>query len=236
MPDTTTTPAATTWPPSGAVDFRALKAVAEETGNIRKALEFLVFLAPMSTDVPTTLIGKDGKITIPTGYWPVGLLDPKGVVLDNKTTDDEIKSAGHALATRKDTLSVASSLKLTVQERYKANLEALIAGQDLSAVKADAKTGEIVFDELTIPRNLDWRFLLLVRDINKATGSDVLHARVWTKTTLSDKPGETWADKGANDVDLTFDVLEDTKLGTPCRRIYGGPGFAEMLPQLGWAD
>lgn len=216
--------------------FADIKRQVNDTDEIRKSLEYILFLAAETVAVPDSIISKEGVITIPTGYWSVGPLDPKGVTIAGKTTKDEIKSGGYGRSTRVDAIAYAENVKCTVQARFKKNLESVIAGQDLSKIKPAATTGEIVWDEVSIPLSLNYRGLLLVRDINKKSGNDIVDARIWTRLSPSDKAGETIADKGARDIDLDFEVLEDESIGTPCRHVLGGKGLQEMHAQLGWAD
>lgn len=220
--------------PTTAQTFAQLKAAGDNSKRIRKALEIICALAPTTADVPKTLFDASGKITMPAGYLPVGIIDPKGIEFQTKTESDEIEGLGYATAVRVDVIGAPRSLTVTPLESMTKHMTQLMDGADYSNVTMSA-SGEIVYDEPTLPVNSEWRMLILTRDINKANGKELLDARILPRVVLSEVPSETLAAKGARSRDLTFSVLTDTVLGTPARHILGGTGMADLSGVLGWA-
>lgn len=223
--------------PSAATSFTDLMKVAESTSAVRKSLQILVFVGRKSAvTIPATpAFDAAGKITLPTGLFPLGILDPKGVELTPKTEKSEIEGYNYADPVRTDVIKITREMAVTTLEPDRAEVQELIRGMKITNKAPDATSKTVTFDEPALPADLDYVAYVLIRDINKATGSEYLDGRIFPKVSLSERGNESFTKTGAKVMELKFSCSVDPATGTPCRHILGGPGFNELASVLGYA-
>ena len=145
--------------------IEALKKKHNRTTNVRKGLNALAFLAPMTTAVPTAITDAGGALKeIPSDFLPLGLITTDGITFSADAKNEEVEALGYAEAVRSDLTGAPKSVKLTVLEPVRKTIQQLVYGIDLSQTKASKTTGEITFDEAAIPALDEYRLLLVMAD------------------------------------------------------------------------
>ena len=130
----------------------ALKKKHNRRGNVRKGLNAVAFLAPTTVDLPDALTDAGGQLKeLPAGWLPVGLLTKDGMAFSADASVEEVEALGYVESVRTDLVKAPKTVKFSVLEPYRKHLQQLVYGVDLSQVKADKDTGEIVFDEAPLP-------------------------------------------------------------------------------------
>ena len=213
--------------------FAELKNAADSPDLVRKTLEAVAFLAPMSVELPATLTDTGGKLkTLPEGYWPVGIVTKDGYSFESNTTKEEVDALGYADPVRTDITQVTKTVKFKTRESMRMNLASLVYGLDLSKIQ-QAATGEIVFDEPPLPVLTEYRLVIIGRDGPAA--EEWILGRGFPRVKLAELPGEVWGSEPIGH-EITLDVLPDDKLGTSVRRYIGGAAALKHKTALGYAQ
>ena len=200
----------------------ALKKKYNRRGNVRKGLNAVAFLAPTSVDLPDALTDAGGQLKeLPAGWLPVGLLTKDGMVFSADASVEEVEALGYV-----------ESVKFSVLEPYRKHLQQLVYGVDLSQVKADKDTGEIVFDEAPLPLLEEFRLLTIMSD--GPADDEWLVGRGFPRVKLGTIPEEAWKSSDPVQFDLELSVFSDEVLGTPCRHYLGGTGAIKHLDAIGF--
>lgn len=213
--------------------FAELKKGADNPALVRKILEGVAFLAPVSVELPAALTDAGGALKpLPAGYWPVGIITKEGYQFESDTSKEEIDALGYADPVRTDVTKVAKKIKFKTRESMRKNLASLVYGIDLSAV-TQAASGEIVFDEPSLPQFQEYRLVVIGRDGPAA--EEWILGRGYPRVKLGEIPTEVW---GSDPIghDITLDVLPDATLGTPCRHYIGGTAALKHKTSLGYSQ
>ena len=143
----------------------ALKKKHNRRGNVRKGLNAVAFLAPTTVDLPDELTDAGGQLKeLPAGWLPVGLLTKDGMAFSADASVEEVEALGYVESVRTDLVKAPKTVKFSVLEPYRKHLQQLVYGVDLSQVKANKDTGEIVFDEAPLPLLEEFRLLTIMSD------------------------------------------------------------------------
>ncbi|MBS6101826.1 MAG: hypothetical protein KH751_04325 [Actinomyces sp.] len=213
--------------------FAQLKAESDNRNLVRKTLQALAFLAPVSTGLPTALTDQAGALQeLPEGYWPIGLVTPDGYSFTADTTKEEVDALGYSQPVRSDITKVAKSVEVTVLETLKRNVQGLIRGMDMSQIKA-AASGEVTFDEPDMPAFGEYRLVIISQD--GPADAEWLIGRGYPLVKISEIPEEVWNSSDATSVKLKFDVFPDPKLGTSCRHYIAGNAALKYKDALGYS-
>lgn len=213
--------------------FPELQASAENRNLVRKILRAVAFIGDSSVEMPENLTDESGNvISLPSGWKPVGLVTPEGFTFGGETETDETPALGHASPVRKDTIGITRSVSLTALEHGRRHLLEVYFGQDLSGITPDAETGEIVWDEIDLPLDVERRLLVIGND--GAPSSNWIMGRGFPLVKLSERGEETWGAEGAVELPLSFDVFTDPDEGTPVRHYTGGLGAKANATALGF--
>ena len=214
--------------------FATLMQDADNRGLVRKVKRALGFLAPPTVDLPTALTGPDSlPIDLKTAGWlPVGIVTPDGYRFGRDVTRDEVDALGYASFIRTDVMRVARQITFNPMEFGKRNLLELRYGQDLSAVQAALDSGEITWDEVDLPVDAEWRFLVVADDGPAA--KNWIMGRGYGAVKIADSGEESWGQEGAISPEITLDVFVDDELGTPVRHYLGGTGAKASVDILGF--
>lgn len=213
--------------------FAQLKAEADNRNLVRKTLQAVAFLAPVSAELPESLTDDTGALqALPKDYWPIGLVTPDGYSFTADTTKEDVDALGYSQPVRSDITKVAKSVEVTILETLKRNVQGLIRGMDMSQIKADETTGAVVFDEPDMPTFQEFRLLIISQD--GPADSEWLIARGYPLVKIAEIPEEVWNASDANSVALKFDVFPDPELGTPCRHYIAGNAALKYKDALGY--
>ncbi len=215
-----------------ATTFDALREA--HTELIRKTLAGAVFLAPMSTALPTSLTtGASSALnTLPTGYKDLGLISKENSLSWSRDVqNNEVTSWGFSDPTRRDIVSDVTGLQFTAQETNLKTLE-LYNNVDLSAVTPDATTGEVQFAQPTRPSTRYYRAIAIGVD---GEGTDAIFvARSMPRAMVSERGAQTWSDSGELAYQMTLTATPDTTAGYSIRHYFGGPGWKSRLAAMGF--
>lgn len=213
--------------------IEALKKKHNRTTNVRKGLNALAFLAPMTMAVPVSITDAGGALKeIPADFMPLGLITTDGITFSADAKNEEVPALGYAEAVRSDLTGAPKSVKLTVLEPVRKTIQQLVYGIDLSQTKASKTTGEITFDEAAIPALDEYRLLLVMADGPAA--DEWLIGRCYPRVKLSSLPDEKWAASDAIQFDLEFSAFMDETAGTSCRHYIGGSGAIRHRDAIGF--
>lgn len=204
--------------------FAELKNTADSPSQVRKALEGVAFLAPMTADPITSLTGADGSIqALPSGYVPVGLVSKDGYSFGGSTDTAEVEALGYASPVREDITGRTREISFTAYEVFRRPLLELAYGIDLSAVEQSA-TGELTFDHPTLPEKREYRLIVIAKD--GSGDREIYRAKHFPRVTITELPEEAWSSEDAMSFEVTLKALVDDELGTSERDFLAGPGAA----------
>ncbi|MDO4243803.1 MAG: hypothetical protein Q4C85_08630 [Actinomyces sp.] len=201
--------------------------------NIRKGLNVIVFMAPRTVDLPTAITEGAGQLTeLPAGWWPVGMMTKDGFTVSTDVSIEEVEALGYLEAVRTDIVKAPRTIKFTVLEPFRKNLQELVYGVDLSALKADKTTAEVVFDEAPLPAIEELRLIAVMAD--GPADDEWIVGRGFPRVKLSTIPEEAWKPDEAVKFDLELSVFTDNEVGTPCRHYLGGTAAGRHLDAIGF--
>lgn len=214
--------------------FATLMQEADHRSLIRKVKRAVGFLAPMSVELPEAVTGADSlPIDLKAaGFLPVGIVTPDGYRFSREVEKDEVDALGYASFVRTDVLRVPRQVTCNPMQFGMKHLLELRYGTDLSEVQAALDSGEIVWDELDLPNDAEYRFLVLADD-GPATNNWIM-GRGYGAVKIADSGEETWGAEGAIAPELTLDVFVDDEIGTPVRHYLGGTGAKASVDILGF--
>jgi hypothetical protein len=210
--------------------------LSRNTDHIRKSLDGAVFIAPMTTALPTSLTsGASGALeALPTGFLDVGWVDKgDGINQGRKVDSQETESLGSAMPTRRDISKVDSTIDFTLQETKRLSLQ-LAFGVLLDPADFDATTKEVSFDEATRPDTIYYRCMVLWTDLS---GTDSIYgATLYPRVSVTDMDSIKLTDAGdAIQYKVTLTAYVDAVAGTHARHMYGGPGWMSRTTTMGWS-
>lgn len=200
---------------------------------IRKALEGSVFKADYSSAAITTLTSgaSSALVALPAGWDDLGLLSTDGVQFSRSVDTSNVSSWGFAEPTRSDITKDTTTGKILCQETKLATI-GLFLGVDVSAVLADATTGEVSIESPDIPPPLFYRLLTVSVDLGE--GGEIYIARFLPRaqvTAFDDQKQGQGDDPIAYGV--TFTPTVDSVLGYAQKHFWGGPGWMALLDDMG---
>ena len=124
--------------------IEALKKKHNKAKNVRKALNVLAFVAPLTTAVPDALTGASGAMKELSADWtPLGIFTTDGGEITPDVSVDDVDGLGYAEPVRSDLTKATKTIKLNIFELFRKEMLSLTHGIDLSQVKANATTGEV---------------------------------------------------------------------------------------------
>ena len=203
--------------------FAEIKADADSAKEVRKVLEAVAFLMPMTVELPATIFTTDKQLTtIPTGAIPIGMVTRDGYKFTTEVEKADVDAFGYSDPVRTDYIRAPRQIEFTMIQSLRKELVQFTNAVDLSAITPGAN-GEIVFDEAPIPQPDEYRLLLIGKD--GFADSEIFQGRGYGRVKLAEIPEQAWASEDPQQYPCTLDVLLDTDLGTPVRHYIGGKGF-----------
>lgn len=205
----------------------------KKTELIRKARDGSVFLAPTSSSAITSLTsgGSSDLAALPAGYEDLGWTSTDGISYGRETEVSEVRSFGSVDPTRADITSDTMTMGVTAQETKLLTLE-LYSGADLSALEADATTGEFVIEKPAVPNFRYFRVLGLFVDTDDS-GDELYVARFMPRARITEVGEQVFSD-GDDPIqyNFTFTGFEDSALGFSHAWYFGGPGWESLLDEM----
>lgn len=222
-------------------DYASLKN--KQTELIRKALDGSVFvcddLAALTaiaalTEDSATEPGTPILSDLPAGYDDLGWLTNDGAQFSRDVSTSEVTSWGSVSPTRTDVTSDTTTMSVTAQET-KLLTVGLATGADLSAITADATTGEVVIAKPSRPKSKHYRVLSLAVDNGDA--GEIYIARFLPRAKVTGYSEQSFS--GGDDPvtwGVTFTGEEDSDLGFSESWLFGGPGWQALVADMGFTE
>lgn len=214
--------------------IEALKKKHNKAKNVRKALNVLAFVAPLTTAVPDALTGASGAMKELSADWtPLGIFTTDGGEITPDVSVDDVDGLGYAEPVRSDLTKATKTIKLNIFELFRKEMLSLTHGIDLSQVKANATTGEVVFDDPLLPSIPEKRLLLVAAD--GPADDEWLMGWCFTRAKLVSMP--TISLKATDPITggLEFKAFADEAAGTACRNYYGGSAMIKHRDITGFS-
>lgn len=206
----------------------------KKTELIRKMTDGSVFVAPSTADAITSLTDTDKLLkTLPADYEDIGFTTDDGAQFSRDVTTSEITSWGRVEPTRSDITSDTTTLQIAMQETKKATI-GLYTGADMSAVTADATTGEVGIEKPASPRVRFQRVLALGVDLTDS--GELYVARFLPRAKVDDYDDQAFqsSDDEALLWSVTFKSFIDSTLGYSEKWLFGGEGWFALKSQMGF--
>ncbi|WP_226358480.1 hypothetical protein [Pseudonocardia sp. ICBG601] len=199
-----------------------------KAGNIRKVLDAVVAVAPMSAPVPETFTVAGALQELPPEYRTIGWVSKKdGYKWSRDTDSSDIESHGSVEPTRRDITKDVTGLAMTAQETSRLTLE-LSNNVDLS--EARLVDGELSYTRQVAPSTRYWRLIAIGID---GSGSDAFYViNVLPRATISEYGELTWSDEDALTYPLTWSATVDQDLKYSFRQVLAGPGFESRAADM----
>lgn len=214
--------------------IEALKKKHNKAKNVRKALNVLAFVAPLTAAVPDALTGASGAMKQLSADWtPLGIFTTDGGEITPDVSVDDVDGLGYAEPVRSDLTKATKTIKLNIFELFRKEMLSLTHGIDLSQVKANATTGEVVFDDPLLPSIPEKRLLLVAAD--GPADDEWLMGWCFTRAKLVSMP--TISLKATDPITgaLEFKAFADEDAGTACRNYYGGSAMLKHRDITGFS-
>lgn len=205
----------------------------KKTELIRKARDGSAFIAPYSSSAITAITsgGSSDLAALPAGYEDLGWTSTDGASYSRETETSDVRSFGSVEPTRSDVTSDTMTMGVTAQETKLLTLQ-LYTGADLSALEADATTGEVQIEKPARPGFRYYRVLGLFVDDTDA--GELYVARFMPRARVTEFGEQAFTD-GEDPISypLTFTGYEDSVLGFSHKWFFGGPGWESLLDEMG---
>lgn len=201
---------------------------------IRKALQGSAFIGDIGDEpIAELTTGATADLApLPAGYDDLGWLTDEGMAFAGDTSQSDITSFGSVTPTRSDITAETTTLTVVAQETKLRTL-GLITGAQESGITADATSGEVRIDKPERPSARYYRVLALAVDESE-TGAEIYIARFLPRAKVTGKTPPNFAG-GDNAITYgtTFTAFKDSALGYTESWIFGGPGWQELLTDMG---
>jgi hypothetical protein len=201
---------------------------------IRKAQDAVVFAGPSTATAITAITTGAGAtlVALPAGYVTLGHhTEDDGINWSREVDTADVRSHGSAEPTRRDITSDVTGLVVLAQES-KMNTMEMYHNVDLSTVTPDATTSEIGFNRSSQPATRYYRLLALASDGGGA--DEIYFARFCPRASISEYADQPWTKGDELRWPLTFTAFVDDTLGYSIREMWGGPGIAALIDDMGF--
>lgn len=198
---------------------------AAKPANVFKALGGIIYVTgDTTTAVPTafTASATSDLSAIPVAYKKLGLITKgDGVTFSRDINTDSEDAWGFNEPVRNDITQDVTSAAFTLMEVNRRVLE-LYDFVDLSAVTADATTGEWAYNKPTITDAKYTRMLFLAVD---GSGTDRRYRiKIMPRAQVVGVNDEVWQQGASTKYPVTVRATVDTALGYAVRNVFAGPG------------
>lgn len=202
---------------------------------IRRAKAGAVLAAQMSVTAPTAITSTSSAtlITLSATDWkPFGWMTTEGVNFERTTESTDTNSYGSREATRSDVTRDEISMTCTAQETKLLTI-GMTTGADLTAITANATTGEVQIEKPDTPKLRYYRILGLFLDYND-DGLEIYFGRFMPRAQISDFGSQSYnEDENGINYPMTWRGKKDETLGFSHKWFWGGPGWKSLLTDMG---
>lgn len=208
----------------------------KNSGLIRKALDGSLFVAAADADPIEDLTSgaSSALAALPTGYKDGGLMTDEGIQFSREIETSDINSWGKVEPTRSDVTRDVTGIQVNFQETSALTIS-MYTGIAVSAMVADATTGEIQIPKPAQPSARYFRLLALAVDQTE-TGAEFYIARFFPRAKITDFTEQAWS-KGDEALGwgMTFSATFDEELGYSQIDFLAGPGAKALKTEMGFA-
>lgn len=202
---------------------------------IRRAKAGAVLLAKMEVALPANLTsGADaGLVTLDPASWlPVGWMTTEGVTFERTTESTDTQSFGSQEPTRSDVTRDEINANFTAQETKLLSI-GVTTGAELSAIKANATTGEVQIAKPDTPRLRFYRLLALFLD-HDDDGDEIYFGRLMPRAQINDFGSQSYnEDENGINYPQVWRGKKDEAAGFSHKWFWGGPGWKNLLTEMG---
>lgn len=201
---------------------------------IRRAKAGAVLVAEMTVPIPvalTTGTTADLITLDPTLWKPIGWMTTDGVNYERTTESTDTNSYGSREPTRSDVNRDSIDMTCVAQETKLLTI-GLTTGAILSAIKANATTGEVIIDKPDTPTLRYYRTLGVFLD-HSDSGKEIYFGRLMPRAQISDFGSQAYnEDENGLNYAMTWRGKKDSTAGFSHRWWFAGPGWKEMLTDM----
>lgn len=201
---------------------------------IRRARDGSAFTADFTADAITaiTTTGSD-LAALPAGYADLGLTSTDGISYARTTTVSEVNSFGRVEPSRSDVTKDVVTMTVTAQQTSLQTI-GMDTGVDTSGLLADHTTGEVQIAKPDRPALKDYRVLAIFLDADD-TGAEIYIARFMPKARITGFGEQKYNDGDGEYIgyQYTFTGLNDATVGYSHKWFWGGPGWVNLLADMG---
>lgn len=205
-----------------------------KTELIRKTLNGSAWIADITATAPETLTsGTSGDPTpLPANYTDVGYITKDdGVVFSRDVETSDTTSWGASEPTRSDVVRDVDTVKWIMQESKRTSFE-LYYNVSLAGLTPDAQTGEVSFTKGSGVSARYWRWFGIAQD---GAGADAIYiGRFHPRMKITAFGDQSWVDGTELQYDVTGTAYVDSALGYATKFFWGGPGWKQLLAELGF--
>ncbi|MBF6358201.1 IPT/TIG domain-containing protein [Nocardia higoensis] len=141
----------------------------------------------------------------------------------------DVEAWGALEPPRTDIISRKMTVSTTLLETKRQTLE-LYSGLDLSAIDADATTGELQWNDPTAPET---RYHRLIFGMVDGSGTDQIWIlRVFPRATVTEIGEQSWSQDGSLSYNITWSAKIDETLGYAMKNVICGPGVTTLLDEM----
>ncbi|RBP66437.1 hypothetical protein DFO66_103387 [Brevibacterium sanguinis] len=209
-----------------------LKNGAHNASLIRKILNSVSFIAPLTTTLPETYFTTGGALAAaPVGFLPMGIVGKDdGYNFAADQDSEEVEGHGYTSPVRIDITSAQRTMQATFLETRKETLEQAL-GVDLSGITPGAN-GEIEFIEPELPVQKHVRMVNIGSD--GAGDQEWFLIKEYPYCKVTEIGDMSWSASDALQYELTYTAFPDPVLGYSVRNFIGGPGAIKALEDMGF--
>lgn len=208
-------------------EVAAFKAVLQ-----RKALVGTTLVADYATAAIADLVDATGALVDLTGYESLGKFTTDGISFASEVERQEQRGWGDAYPSRIDINSESATISFSAMESRRSVFDAFY---NVDVAEEATTANSIVFDKPPLPEVRDKRVLALARDINKSNGLDIFMGVLFPRGNISQNGEQTFSnDEGGLVYPMQAQALLDNAEGTAVRLLWGGPGLAGLLTDMGF--
>jgi|SRR5690606_26110129 len=202
---------------------------------IFKALQGSVFIAPYSAAAITSLTDPADKLLapLPEGYEDLGWTSEDGAQFSRDVDVSDINGWGSVEPLRSDVNSDVTTLQVACLETRKATI-GLYTGADMDTNVPDGTSGELSIEKPARPGFRYYRVLALAVDLSD--DGEYYVARFFPRARVTDYDDQSFQSSDDNPVtwSATLTGYTDPVLGYSERYLFGGPGWAARLADMGF--
>jgi len=210
---------------------------AKKSELIRKALGMSLFLTEDQTtaSIITNLTdpATGALLPLPTGggYVDCGWFTDEGLRFTRAVEQDEVTSAGSSTPTRTDITSDTDTLQVDLQETNRMSI-ALGTGAAKSGLVLTTGSKELKLDKPTTSAPRRYRGLALA--VDGPPEAEIYFGEWFPRLAVTDYADRAFAKGAEYRIGVTFRGEVDSTLGTAKRSFWGGPGWQNLLDEMGF--